>query len=154
MWRIYSPDKNGVKVRTTVEKLFDSLNNSAEGINKSCFIGAVKYLQGPSLRRRLKNPAWLVDEIASTASKAASLFLKRREFEHEEEVRLVVLDGHGPTPEGFFRYTMKTIDFIDEIVLDPRMSDDLYGVYESFLRREINYKGVVRHSSLYKVPDL
>lgn len=26
-WRVYAPDKNGVKIETTVEKLHDSINN-------------------------------------------------------------------------------------------------------------------------------
>ena len=30
MWRIYTPDKNGVKIRTTARKLIDSLSESVE----------------------------------------------------------------------------------------------------------------------------
>lgn len=46
MWRIYSPDKNGVKIRTTIKKLFESIYNAIPTgkRNVSCFIGKVEYL--------------------------------------------------------------------------------------------------------------
>jgi len=47
MWRIYSPDKNGVKVRTTIKKLFESLYNAIPSRLRdvSCFIGKVEYFK-------------------------------------------------------------------------------------------------------------
>ena len=47
MWRIYSSDKNGVKIRTTIKKLFESLYNVMPSRSRdvSCFIGKVKYFR-------------------------------------------------------------------------------------------------------------
>jgi hypothetical protein len=47
MWRIYSPEKSGVKIKTTIGKLLNELLNQVEDENKfeiSKFIGKVKYL--------------------------------------------------------------------------------------------------------------
>lgn len=42
MWRIYSPNNSGVKVRTTIEKLFNSLVEKAPE-KERVFIGKVEY---------------------------------------------------------------------------------------------------------------
>ena len=45
MWRIYSPDRQGVRVRSTVRRLLESLLNTCESFPElSCFIGKVSYL--------------------------------------------------------------------------------------------------------------
>ena len=45
MWRIYSPNKDGVRVRTTIRKLIMGLRSSQTHFQDvSCFIGKVSYL--------------------------------------------------------------------------------------------------------------
>ena len=50
MWRIYSPGKEGVKVRTTIGKLFASLNGAKER-KGHCFIGQVDYKESAKFIR-------------------------------------------------------------------------------------------------------
>jgi hypothetical protein len=52
MWRIYSPNKDGIRIKTTISKLLSSLYYG--GINKpswSCVIGKVEYLTENKLNK-------------------------------------------------------------------------------------------------------
>lgn len=52
MWRIYSPKKDAVRLRTTVGKLLDSLCAANSGKeNDSCFIGKVAYPNEAKLKK-------------------------------------------------------------------------------------------------------
>src|SRR4028119_594160 len=92
MWRIYSPEKSGVKVKTTIRKLLDSLAASPEATSGEYFIGRVKYLADKTLKQKLQNREWLSLEPVNSYSQASSLLFKRREFTHEQEVRLIYLN--------------------------------------------------------------
>ena len=63
MWRIYSPNKDGVKVQTTIRKLFSPIFQNA-GIyykadgtpyNLSAYIGKVKYAKSKALIEMLND---------------------------------------------------------------------------------------------------
>ena len=154
MWRIYSPDKNGVKVKTTVKKLFDSLGESEE-TDGECFIGKVSYKKDAGLRRRLQNRDWLNQEIASSTSQATSLLFKRVEFEHEAEIRLLYLStNQQPTSNNLFSYTIEPKELFDEIEFDPRLSEEVYNAYKYYLANKIGFENPINQSKLYKVPNI
>lgn len=122
LWRIYSPNKLGVRISTTVGGLVSVLNSAnAHRINtENLFLGRVTYLPENTNRRGQfdfgRYPLGLTrqdfsrdiftisdaiedmaDAAASTKSHAPrniakSLFLKRTAFEHEKEVRLLYVD--------------------------------------------------------------
>jgi hypothetical protein len=51
MWRAYSPNKDGVKIRTTVRTLYDSLYAQARRYRDiACFIGRVQYFRKKRMR--------------------------------------------------------------------------------------------------------
>src|SRR5690554_6622501 len=88
MWRIYSPEKNGVRIATTPRKLLNALNNCSNNPKNECFIGKVKYLTTKKLKSLLeKEGAELVLNKNGTGL-AQSLLLKRTPFKHENEIRL------------------------------------------------------------------
>lgn len=75
MWRGYSPDKDAVKLRTTIRTLYDSLcahGGRYRGI--SCFIGKVKYVKKKRIAEVL-NRVNLVDP--SGVAIAETLLVKR-----------------------------------------------------------------------------
>src|SRR5690554_3254814 len=63
MWRIYSPDKDGVKVKTTIRKLFQPIylaggeyyKANGSPFNLSSFVGKVKYSNTTNLTKMLKD---------------------------------------------------------------------------------------------------
>lgn len=121
-WRIYSPNKLGVRISTTVGRLRAALAETA--LRKSnpdtLFLGTVTYLPETSSSRNLfdfgKSPLGLrasdfqrgivtiadaiEDMSAHRATPAAmsprniakALFMKRMAFDHEQEVRLLYVD--------------------------------------------------------------
>lgn len=152
MWRIYSPDKNGVKVRTTVGKLFDSLCNAPEKRGES-FIGKVFYKKDAELRSRIRDRDWLSQEITNSKSQATSLLFKRVEFEHEAEIRLLYL-SYSPPTDNLFRYSIKPRELFDEIQFDPRLSGEVYQAYKYYLEEKVGFHNPISQSELYKVPNV
>lgn len=152
MWRIYSPDKNGVKVKTTIGKLLQSLVEATNG-NGECFIGKVSYLEDTSLRNKLKDKSWLRDEADRPRGRANTLLFKRREFAHEKEVRLLHLFPL-PATDDLFSYPVDPLKLFDSIQFDPRISDELYGVYKHYLQTKIGFKRPINKSKLYQLPSL
>ena len=158
MWRIYSPNKSGVKVKTSIGKLLKSLSNAPENKEKrkkkgECFIGKVSYREDEELRKNLEDKAWLDAELADTKSQATSLLFKRFEFEHEAEVRLLYFPQQY-SQSKIFRYTVNPLGLFDEIQFDPRISDELFRVYRHYLKRVIGFRKSVTKSKLYEVPNL
>lgn len=152
MWRIYSPDKNGVKVKTTVGKLLKSLVN-ATNRNGECFIGKVSYLDDTALRDKLGDTSWLTDEAAMPKGRANTLLFKRREFSHEHEVRLLYLSPIQITSD-VFSYDIDPLKLFDSIQFDPRISDELFQVYKHYLKTRVGFKRPINKSELYQLPNL
>ncbi|MGK2913727.1 MAG: DUF2971 domain-containing protein [Porticoccaceae bacterium] len=152
MWRIYSPDKRGVKITTTPRLLIDALKRSdapAEG--QHCFIGKVQYdclrkiqsaFAGISERLNPDSPCWAV---------IAELRLWKREaFVHEKEVRLLYV---GPSEDrDSYSFAIDLNAMVKRIVFDPRMSDDLYRVFERVLP-DLGYGNEIQKSELYRPPE-
>lgn len=151
MWRIYSPNKDGVKIRTNIIKLFESLHSAILPRNRdvSCFIGKVQYLTMREFNRYLDKPL----ELESTgAGIAKTLLIKREAFSYENEVRLIYWAEKDDPPNRIFQYNINPFKLIDEIVFDPRMDRYLYVCYGRYLK-QIDYQGTIIQSDLYKAPE-
>ena len=130
MWRIYSQDKESVRIKTSVIKMINVLDQTR---GMSWYVpqfGAVDYKK--------------TDEIVDWMNKALdggsgrllgaftdSLFIKRSEFAHENEVRFIISKPAGEEnlsyPNVFSSHINLEIDphsFIEEVALDPRLSDE------------------------------
>jgi hypothetical protein len=147
MWRAYSPDKNRVKVRSTVNRLHDSLMGSwNEFRDISCFVGKVRYLERPHFRKALESRFRLDN---TNIAQVQTLLLKRYGFRSESEVRIVVDNGsHAPE---FVRYAVDPNTLIDEAVLDPRMDSVAVENAKASFRAAGLMKPVFQ-SGLYKKP--
>lgn len=124
MWRIYSPKLDAIRIKTTVEKLYDALyqcdNNMAD-----TYIGLVCYKDQAVIDREIQNlspisPNAFLKEVIKGA------FVKRKEFEHEKEVRIVkMLDSEHTQEKVQLLQFPIPVDFIDEFCIDPRASSDV-----------------------------
>ncbi|MCD4692230.1 MAG: DUF2971 domain-containing protein [Calditrichales bacterium] len=158
MWRIYSQDKNGVKVKTTIKKLFYSLYDSLserEDQDISCFIGKVLYLPQKDIVESFKTKK-IADKYifkASPETQAWTLLLKRKEFSHEKEIRLIFDLGDKKSDLDIFRYKIDPFDLFDEIVFDPRMNDYRTKTYIDYFKH-IGYNKRVAKSKLYSLPEM
>lgn len=129
MWRIYSPEKNGVRIATTPRKLLNALNNCSNNPKNECFIGKVKYLTTKKLKSLLeKEGAELVLNKNGTGL-AQSLLLKRTPFKHENEIRLIY-NSFGKFQGEMIKIEVEPLELLDDIVFDPRIEYEKFKQYK------------------------
>jgi len=158
MWRIYSPEKDGVKVKTTIGKLFRPLFQKGgdfrtihnEEYNLSSFVGKVKYQSQKSLTGMLKDGNRMNGKVMDQSGwgQASSFYFKRLAFKHENEIRLIYKDTDNF--HNLFHFEIDPHDLFDEIVLDPRMATSEVQRIKTQLR-DWGYEKKVIQSGLYKV---
>jgi hypothetical protein len=151
MWRIYSQDTNGVKITTTIRRLFESLYKAVptEKRDLSCLIGRVKYLSQKAIARYLGKPISL---DSTGVGIAETLLIKRKAFSHEKEVRLLFWADNDEAKSEVFAYSLDPYSLIEEIVFDSRLNMQLYRIFREYLKRTLGFKGRIIQSGLYKPP--
>jgi hypothetical protein len=144
MWRIYTPNKDGVKMKSTPRKLLDALQQNLQQSKKQqCYIGKILYLKEKALIKAIEDI-----NFNEPDGLAKSLMYKRREFSHEREIRLLFTG----TSKEIFSFPIDPNQMIDEVVFDPRMHGALYEVYRLALG-SLKYKNRIRQSRLYQMPS-
>lgn len=150
MWRIYSHDKDGIRVSTTPRKLLASLQKAApEYNNVRCFIGKVSYLKTKNLLEKLQSINLLNTDGSGIAE---SLLYKRIAFKHENEVRLIYTGEDNNCVSDIFQFDIDPSKLLDKLLFDPRMDEELRQKYKN----EISKRGCttkVRRSNLYDAPE-
>ncbi|EJM10594.1 Protein of unknown function (DUF2971) [Pseudomonas sp. GM21] len=154
MWRIYSSNKDGIRIRTTIVQLLDSLC-SATIDRKNCehCIGKVEYLREADLVKRAKDTFTPHGEI-TLGKLFSSLLLKRRAFRHENEVRLMFCDwAEGAGENKLLKYNIEPHKLITQIMIDPRVSYEAFKLIEQDIRQRTAYQGEIKRSLLYRLPE-
>lgn len=150
MWRIYSADKQGVRIRSTPRKLLASLSAGlGNWASSQAFIGKVRYLPDAKMRqfaRQVFADGLDAERIVST------LLVKRPAFEHEREVRLVYFDREGSEAE-LYRYRVDAHHLIDQMMTDPRLTADETDEFQANIRSQTGFRGDVLRSLLYAPPS-
>jgi hypothetical protein len=153
MWRIYSPDSRGLRIRTTIRKLAESLSVwRAHWAGQEVFVGKVRYLKREELLAFGKSILRGEKGQLTHRNLARTLLAKRLAFKHEREVRLLFTphDFHNFTSD-LVRYPVEPNNLIDQVMLDPRMDKTDAA---SLKRRieEAGFAGEIKRSSLYDPP--
>lgn len=125
LWRIYSQDKKSVRIRTTIQKLYDAVYID-DNCMASTYIGKVNYKSPKKLNE------WIIANSPismSTINRTMvnSLFLKRNSFSHEKEVRIIYQPDSTSTDvtSNLKIYNIDPLNFIEQITFDSR-ADDAY----------------------------
>ncbi|WP_310610811.1 DUF2971 domain-containing protein [Limnohabitans sp.] len=149
MWRIYSHDKDGVRVSTRPRKLLTALQTAKpEHHNLKCFIGKVSYLPKKKLLDKLQS----IDLLNTNGSGIAeSLLYKRTEFTHENEIRLIYSGDDNACVSDIFQFDINPANLLDRILFDPRMEENLKEAYILAIN-EKGCKTEIRRSTLYDAP--
>lgn len=172
MWQIYSPCKTGIKVKTTVSKIFNPINEFCERRKQAqkskikeffgtpeqfqVIIGKVEYLKEKELLFRLQDRVQYKDTVFddSGLKLLKSFLVKRIPFDYEEEVRIIYHHFQEPSEkDSTFSYNIDPNEVIEEIILDPR-ADDSFVELASQQISNFGYKNEIRKSTLYDKPDL
>ena len=151
MWRIYSPDSLGVRIRTTRSLLTSALKTAASILGFRIYVKQVKYLPESQLSYEVEA---IADELAERyRSRVACepLFLKRRAFHHEAEVRAVawVPPGSAIPLSGGLKIPIDPHLLIQSILVDPRAPEEFVHAYRHFFCEKLEFAGRVAQSGLY-----
>lgn len=154
MWRIYSPDKRSVRIRTTIDKLLTSIDiaNADTAMTEPC-IGKVKYLSESKITSQAKQ-AFSNDGQMSFGNLFRSLLVKRKAFSHEKEIRLIHLDWGFKLPsEDIYKYEIEPHELITQVMIDPRISYEEFKDIKTDIETKTGYQGDIKRSLLYRLPE-
>lgn len=127
MWRIYSPDKLGVRIKSTFKNLLEAIF-----VDNACianvWMGKVEYYSMEEIKciieERIKGVT-LFDVYQKIFP--STVFMKRIEFAHENEFRVsYMIDGRYLMSFKQYKRLAFNIDldtFIEEYCLDPRLNE-------------------------------
>ena len=89
LWKINSPYGYGVRIKSTIEKLFRSLPyHIQQHYNRDDIIQEVKYLKEEEIKERIKKI--IKNDGIKVKSITKMFYLKRRAYEFENEIRLIL----------------------------------------------------------------
>jgi len=123
MWRIYSSDKMGIRVSTTIRKLFAAVCDTTDNFAKhKYFIGKVEYKDRSKIEQFIKTTSFRDLAFGGQSDKfAQTLCIKRPEFEHEKEVRLLIQDVEHKVHADVLTIPFAYDSVLSEVVCDPRL---------------------------------
>lgn len=155
-WRIYAPrEERGIRVKVKAGELMRVIwNREPSFAAHSCFLGAVQYRTAEEIKKYLEGLEVGRDLLDGQGkSIAETLLVKRTEFDHEREVRLLYFDNSGnPPSDGVMRFSCDPCQLIEEVTLDPRLTSQEALLVEKQVRC-LGYTGVVNQSPLYRAPE-
>lgn len=151
MWRIYSPNSCGVRIRTRLRVLVNSLDRSLRGTRALAFIGGVKYLPQKELIRFVTHSV-SNDKLRDPSQHARTLLVKRLAFRHEREVRLLLANAQDIGDQDRFAYAMNPKELVDQIMIDPRLAKEHADRLREEIRHQTGFKGSILRSLLYTLP--
>lgn len=145
MWRIYSPNNNGVMVSTTPRKLLNSLKQATQSNDFLCFIGKVQYVNAKDLLNEISPLAIASSEIAKT------LLYKRAAFSHEREIRLIYFSCKN-NEDRIFKFHIEPNNVFNAVLFDSRLTQELQESYTAYML-SLGYNFEISRSTLYDLPD-
>ena len=156
IWRIYSQNKDGVKVKTTIKKLFSTIYEANDKFRQlKYFIGHVEYEDEADIIKFLNNISFTGFAMGGQSNQfAKTLLIKRKEFAHEDEVRILHNDANKKhTGNKVVEFPFDFNNLIEEVVLDPRLKTHEFQSSESELKT-LGCAVPISQSSLYKIPKV
>ena len=143
--------KTYLRVRSTPRKLLTALAEAHQvGSQDICFIGKVQYKKEEELEAYVKSSKRL--EIAPR-DLAGSLLLKRRAFEHENEVRLIYFGTAISYINGLYGYTVDPHTMVTQIMADPNRDRKNWAHDKAAIKAATGFNGEIKRSKIYDPPD-
>jgi len=159
LWRIYSSDKKGVRIKSRINKLFGiSLNevNYKPFSTRTRIIGQVSYLTKNQINKWIEKQN---EGLINDKTFMESLFIKRKEFSHEKEVRLIIHKSIDEEEEAkgiehtHVRLEIEPNELIEEITFDPRIRKEDFETYKQVIEN-MGYTKKITKSKLYEFEPL
>lgn len=167
MWRIYSPDKTGVRITTKVSKLKESMESYLKRNVENYIVKYGTKVNANDYREKGDLPGY-------ATSSQAILERKRDEFIHEKEYRFsfslnvneyidsIECKGTEPTFDEIYKFKREPVKYyefplnlISEVLLDPRSPKYFEETFNKYCenRKFKENKIVFKKSDLYGDPS-
>jgi hypothetical protein len=145
LWHIYSPHRTGVRVTVERRGLQQAATTLAERHDAEARLAPVRYKAGYEIEKDLEGQL-TAEEFFQSA------FLKRRSFQHEQEVRLVIAQPVTcRMPPRHRRYPVD-IGVIRSIYVDPRATERTLDRCRR-IAKDAGLRGIrVDRSALFEAP--
>ncbi|SDH29022.1 MULTISPECIES: DUF2971 domain-containing protein [unclassified Duganella] len=155
MWRIYSQDHLGVRIKTTRAKLNDALTDFVrknKGYKRR--LADVKYEKTPAVRKKTREIVDALNGGWQPTLAADLLFHKREAFDHENEVRALLYcpSIDQAQKDVGLKVPVNGHQLIESIYLDPRAPEALTDALTRYIVDILKFKGTVQKSELYARP--
>ena len=161
LWRIYSPNKDGFRVKTTIRKIFDAFYDPKHKWAMIAFyIGRIDYQPESVIKEYFETRENLRSHIfdSSGNGQVETLLIKRMEFKHENELRLIFSTHPNwyDTNQNSYEFPIDINLHFEEILADPRMDDSDSSNYSNSVKeiRALGYTNPIEKSKLYQIPNL
>jgi hypothetical protein len=153
-WRIYSPDKSGIRVRSSLDHLVQCMwDGSDKFAALKYFVGRVSYVTTAYIDIALKYTPTAIVTGGGGRNLVQTLLIKRIEFEHESEARLLFYDADDQfRAESLWSFAIDPQRLFEEAVFDPRMAENDVAEWTRKLR-VAGFAGPISQSSLYRPPS-
>lgn len=152
MWRIYSKipkpicnnEETAVRIKTTPSKII---------LSQKPVIGFLRIYNVVYMSEQMIND-WItknspMNVIAYGELLNNSLYIKRLEFEHEQEIRVTFQPFETKTSIDYYELTIEPGTFFEEFTIDPRLSKEKYSqIKNELLSLGIDEK-LINQSDLY-----
>jgi hypothetical protein len=147
MWRIYSPDRFSVRIKTTPMLLREQVGLALSRFKRfQSEISRVSYESTTELQTRLAQ----LRRSNDPQDAVRSLFIKRRAFKHEAEYRLAVFDSCAVANRDRLVIPVDPHALVLSVLADPRATDTMMQVFKFYLESKLKFQGPVGKSQLYQ----
>lgn len=163
MWRIYSTNPKdsptvwdlkdtAVRIKIKANNLFHIFYTDDSCMATTC-MNKIRYLENKEMESWIQGHQTNLDMNIFPQIVEDSLFIKRKAFEHEQEVRIIITRPTNTSEQKFIEYPIKDISVLESFTLDPRLKPDQYNM----ISKELQELGIVEtkitKSDLYNLPD-
>ena len=130
-WKTYGDNGFAARLKISTKEYLDSIKNT----KLQFWIGKMDYMRESILIekfREIKNLKTTLSSPIVSNEFLTAFFLKRKPFEYEEEIRLLIKSKKTKT--GLKKIKVSNSDIIKEIRLDPRMGKSETIAWKSYLK--------------------
>lgn len=164
IWSIYSNITDGIRIRTTVDKLRKSTGTSE---NVCSYIGNVAYKNISNFSRNSNILQCIESELCTSNNidqpsdnlhnfhlLAQAHMYKRKAFDYEKEVRLMchVREDDKNNKKEFYPYCICPNKLIDQIMIHPLVGDTEFKNLKKDLKK-LGFKKTIERSKYLEIPQ-
>jgi len=148
LWRNYKGTEDfAIKIKSTTHKLFNEIYNIEDNFHTlNYFIGKVEYVNDKQIIDFFNDKVDILN-FQSGVEFAQTILTKRKAFDYEEEIRVIVKNGKNRG--DLLSINCEWDNMVDEIIFDPWICVDKFDNIKSEIIK-LGFKGKITRSKLYE----